>query len=277
MSAPRLLGAAQPYLNQDLSLPTVQDPFIRNINSKVLKVIEQSYTVPGLKDGVFEGLKSDVIEYWKTLVETGCLMRTGADRDIRPYFASLQGIIEHVLAEELGDNVESLIGVIHTPAPATPLCTEGKISKGLVDPSIETEADPARRFTIEARAAIVRDYLNKGGTLYIAYPEGGFAERSEEQLEIYLREQETHKNLFDCPLEVKHLSDDLVGAFYLFKNKEGKLYAFAINMTQAKDPKDYREFGLWFGECKPGSLVSMHIYDVLEVLKHSKTNISLPL
>ena len=69
----------------------------------------------------------------------------------------------------------------------------------------------------------------------------------------------------------------MVGAFYLFKNTEGKLFAFAIKMTQANSPQDLGSFGLWFGEVAK-SPVSDRISNVLgNILKHSPQPIPLPL
>lgn len=189
---------------------------------------------------------------------------------------ALQGIVEHVLSHELGKSMHSLTGVIHTPMPATPLCTEGSVSKELVDPSIEEDA--LRLFTVKARATIIRDYLFQGGDLYIVYPQDGMAKRTEIQRKIYKGELENYPaHLFDRPLDCESISNDFVGAFYLFKNSDGKLFGFAIKMTQANSPQDLGSFGLWFGEVS-GSPIKDRIANVSEnVLKYSSQPIPLPL
>src|SRR5690606_21668156 len=158
---------------------------------------------------------------------------SGTDKDVRPCFVALQAIVEHVLASALQKEVVSLKGVIHTPMPATPLCTIGKISKELVNPSIEN--DPARIFTVKARTTIIRDYLFKGGDLYIVYPKNGFKKRTEEQQKVYQQELASYPtHLFDVPLNCEDIPTDLIGATYLFQDRSGKTFIFAIKMTQAK-------------------------------------------
>jgi hypothetical protein len=171
---------------------------------------------------------------------------SGSDQDVRPCFVALQGIVEHVLASELTREVRSLKGFIHPPMPATPLCSKGEISRELIDPSIEL--DPLRLFTVKARTTIVRDYLFKGGDLYIIYPKNGFAKRTVEQRKIYTQELMNFPgHLFDVPLPCDYIPSDLIGATYLFEDRSGNTYVFAIKMTQANDPKERGDFKLWFG------------------------------
>ncbi len=218
----------------------------KNIHSKVLETISSSETIPGLKDTEFSALKGAISRLWETLVEEGVIEISGADKNVRPLFVALQGVVEHVLATELHHDVQSIKGVIHTPMPATPLCTTGNISRELVDPSIEI--DPRRLFTVKARATIVRDYLFKGGTLYVVYPKDGLYLRTEEQQSIYQQEL-VHfpTTLFDVPLNCQSMPTDLIGATYFFHDPSDKIFVFAIKMTQAKDPKAAGNFGLWFG------------------------------
>lgn len=215
------------------------------IHSKVLETIKYSHDIPGLKSEEFSALRGEISRTWNTLIKDGVLEISGTDKDVRPYFVALQGVVEHVLASELQKEVRSLTGIIHTPMPATPLCTTGEISKELVDPSIEI--DPTRLFTVKARTTIIRDYLFKGGDLYIIYPKDGLKKRTEEQQKIYQQELVNYpKHLVDFPLNDENIPTDLIGATYFFKDQSGKTFVFAIKMTQAKDPKDMGNFGLWF-------------------------------
>jgi hypothetical protein len=223
------------------------------MHSKVLETIKYSEDIPGLKFEEFSALRNEISKTWDTLIEHSVLEVSGTDRDIRPYFVALQGVIEHVLASELQKEVTTLKGVIHTPMPATPLCTTGDISKELVDPSIES--DPSRLFTVKARTTIIRDYLFKGGDLYVVYPKDGLKKRTEEQQKIYQHELANYPtHLFDVPLNCENISTDLIGATYLFQDQSGKTFVFAIKMTQAKDPKDIGSFGLWFGHINHPSI-----------------------
>ncbi len=226
---------------QELSSPTMQIVY-----DKVLETIAYSENVPGLESEEFAALKMDLGSICGVLMKEGVLDVKGRDQDVRPCFVALQGVIEHVLASELQKSVHMLKGVIHTPMPATPLCTTGDISKELIDPSIEV--DPSRLFTVKARTTIVRDYLFKNGVLYVAYPKAGLLKRSDEQQTIYKEQLLNHPaSLIDTPLECASIPDELIGATYFFQDGSGKVFVFAIRMTQAKDPKELGHFGLWFG------------------------------
>ncbi len=215
------------------------------IDARVAEIIRGSGTPPFHAEE-FSPLAEKISEYWSTLLTEGVLEISGTDKEIRPYFVSLQGVIEQVLASELHKNVSDLTGVIHTPMPATPLCTQGEISPELVDPSVA--ADPARLFTVRSRATVIRDYLFQGGCLYIAYPEAGYYRRTKEQQNIYRQELDTYSDrLFDLPLSSENIPPELIGATYLFRDRCGKQFAFAVNMTQAKNPEDTGHFGLRFG------------------------------
>lgn len=216
------------------------------ISSKVLETIRDSNDIPGLKSEEFSSLKTEISNTWISLLKEGVLEISGTDKDVRPFFVAIQGVVEHVLASELQGNVKALTGIIHTPMPATPLCSKGEISKELVDPSIESDA--ARLFTVKLRTTIIRDYLIKGGVLYVVYPKGGYENRTEDQKKIYKQELTTYPNhLFDVPLNCESIPTELIGATYLFQDKFGNKFIFAIKMTQAKDPHDIGNFGLWFG------------------------------
>lgn len=253
-----------------------KDPFVQEMHSKVIETIEHSEQVPGLQSEAFYSITMGIEERWTELVEKEVLEITATDQEARPYFVALQGIVEHVLAHELGKSVHALTGVIHTPMPATPLCTKGHVSANLVDPSIE--ADPLRLFTVKARATILRDYLAHGGHLYIVYPKEGLFKRTEMQQHIYQKELENNPtNLFDRPLDCASIPQDFVGAFYVFKNTQGKWFAFAIQMTQANQPQDVGHFGLWFGEVSSTSPVKERITHVLDhILKDSSQPIPVP-
>jgi uncharacterized protein (DUF924 family) len=242
----------------------------------VIEIIDNSDNIPGLKSEEFERIKTGIKERWNELVEKGVLEITATDKDVRPYYVALQCIVEHVLACELNKSVFSLTGVIHTPMPATPLCTEGSISKELVDPSLEE--DPLRLFTVKARTTIIRDYLFQGGDLYIAYPKEGMNKRTENQQQIYKNELLNHSaHLFDCPLDCASIDSEQIGAFYLFKNAQGNVFAFAIKMTQANSPQDMGSFGLWFGEITEKA-IQQRISNVWnKALKYSFATIPLPI
>lgn len=252
------------------------EPLIDTIHERVVETIANAKTIPGLQAEEFELIKEGALVYWEELASNGVLEIVASDQKIRPYFVSLQGIIEHVLATELKHEIKTLVGVIHTPMPATPLCSVGEISNELVDPTIEI--DPARLFTVKARTTILRDYLHKGGNLYVVYPKEGLQKRTELQQKIYKKELQNYpENLFDFPLDCASMDSELIGAFYLFTNNEGKLFAFAIQMTQANQPLNGNcqgeyaaHFGLWFGPVDHPA-ISKRLSHVREFIKQNST------
>ncbi|MGL4539792.1 MAG: hypothetical protein ACRCU0_02290 [Candidatus Rhabdochlamydia sp.] len=227
-----------------------KDPLIQRIYGLVIKSIDHLEDLPGIKDvpkiaKSVHVLKLDLKTLWTQLVEEGFAIIEETDKVGRPYAVYLQAIIEDVLSSELQKGqLKSLEGVIHTPMPATPLCTEGKISKDLIVATIEK--DFLRLGTVLCRSIIVREYLKKGGKLEIVYPKYG-KPRTVEQLKIY---QETLKKyapyLKDHPLDCISIHKDLNGAYYTFKNLEGKKFAFAISASQANDVLERNIFGLCF-------------------------------
>lgn len=280
MSAPTTVSGLESsipiaFLSNEVSLP-------QNINLKIRAILDGSKKVPGLESAEFDKIKGGIGERWSILLEKGVLEETATDKEIRPYFVTLQGIIEHVLAHELENKtINSLTGVIHTPLPATPLCSKGAVSDGLVHPSMKE--DESRLLTVKARTTILRDYLYQGADLYIAYPKEGLLKRTEEQQEIYKNELANYPtHLFDRPLskivnnqvEAFEIDNDLVGAFYVFKDNDGKKFGFAIKMTQAINPLDSGSFCLWFDELGK-TPVNDRISNVLDMLhNHSPAPIA---
>lgn len=268
-----LRGNPQDFTKIEESHHSFQDPFIEFLYERVLATIV---------DGKIEGMSSDQLEeikpvlayYWTEIVKTGFLIDEGNDENFRACFVSLQGIIEHVLSCELSKKISSLMGVIHTPQPATPLCTRGELSPELIDQSVLE--DPLRALTVKTRAVTIRSFLERGGDLYIVYPKGGKALRTEEQQKIYeeaLQQYATH--LFDCemargPFEASE--NDLIGAFYLFSH-QGVEYAFAIQITQANDTQQKGRYALWFGPLSNPAIRDRISLIQNKVLIDSKKNI----
>lgn len=238
--------------------PLVADEtLIQHLHSKVLDTIENVPALPGIKPEQLTALKTNLAHQWNELVEKGVLEVNGTDKEIRPYFGMIQSAVELVLASELEHEVCTVNGFIHTPMPATPLCTTGEISPELVDPSMEK--DPLRLFTVKARATTLRELLSHGATLHIVYPQGGLQKRTAAQQEIYLNELNNYPdNLIDFPINCEAIDPDLIGATYLFTDADGQKYIFAIAMTQANDPREEGHFGLWFGRLE-NPLIFKHV------------------
>ena len=151
------------------------------------------------------------------------VLGTGTDEEQRTLFVVLQGAIEAKLAQS--QEITNLFGVIHTPTPATPLCT-------LPD----TTAAPQR-------ARIIRDYLERGKQLIALYPIEGLWERSQDQLKIFKEAKSQYQSLEDHPFNGK-LPDGLSGASYFF-TADGEQYLFSIKATQVHIKGGNME--MWFG------------------------------
>jgi len=202
----------------------------------------------------------DLLKQRHALVETG-------DDSLRVRYVLVQGTLEHVLAcaQAMGE-IKDLVCVIHTPAPATPLCmrAEQEPSVGLLDASIAD--DPQKLLTVQSRAQTVREYLHKGGKLYVVYPKGGKEKRSAEQRGIYEESLAQFPGLLvDWVLDSDTLSDEMIGATCLFRDQFNTTYAFSIQATQASSPKENSTWGLWFGPLNQ-SVVSERVETVLDYL-----------
>lgn len=189
----------------------------------------------------------EIEEILDAIEEKSVFLERGSD-DLRLKFATLQGAVEQVLSLNLKKGkLQRLIGVIHAPAPTTPLCTRReKIDETLLNPTIRS--DPKKVATVRCRSKVLRDYLDSGAKLFITYPQNGLNKRSRSQQQVYLEELKKHPNeLFDCPLTINEIDPEQIGAFYLFEDKDENQYVFSIKARQANDPVDYSEWGIWFG------------------------------
>lgn len=190
--------------------------------------------------------KEDILALIDNIEKNHFQVETGND-DLRLKYVSSQGCIEHVLAcaQALGE-LDQLIGIIHTPTIATPLCVRPEAVEGALDESIRFDIN--KLLTVRSRAEIVREYLTKGGKLYVVYPQGGLEKRSAEQRKIYNEELERFTGkLVDWTLTTKEIDPDMIGATYLFRNQQRQVFAFSIKSRQAIDIQNQTEWGIWFG------------------------------
>ncbi len=253
------------------------DPFIQTIYTRVNEAIKNPLDILGRDSDVFNHLKEGLQLRWRELVEKGVFTVNSTDEQARPYFVVLQGILEHVLSKECGRSLSFLKGVIHTPEPPTPFCTEGEVSKELVDQAIAE--NPLLSFTIQMRSFTLRKFLKQGGDLYIAYPKEGVLKKTKKQQDLFLLE--TYKfpaHCFNRPLELSSCPSELVGAFYVMKDTNEKMYAFAIQMSQAVHPLHQSHFGLWFGALEKNTPLHDRITKVVNnVLRYSEKPFALGL
>ncbi len=191
----------------------------------------------------FEKELSGILE---EVLKEGYVWRVGSDEHLRPLFVTAEGLIEEVFSNLLNEGkVSEVCGAIHTPTPATPLCTDGTITENLVDKSIEK--DTKRLVTVTYRAGVVRDYLGNGGKLFVVYPKGGDLKRTEAQRLIFHDLlQKYPQRLFDCPID-RTLPPLLIGATYRVKGGGGEEIVFSIGAVQANAPSDDVTWRLWLG------------------------------
>ncbi|NNM44168.1 MAG: hypothetical protein HKM07_07485 [Chlamydiae bacterium] len=242
--------------HKSYAMESSENEFSKKFFSNLRSSIEFTSNIPQ-KDQIYQILS--------TLETEHCALETGSD-DLRVKFVHLQGCIEHMLAcfQALGD-IEELIGVIHTPMPATPVCIQpgGDISD-ILDESIRYNSD--KLLTVRSRAQIVREYLLKGGKLLIAYPQGGLEKRSEAQQKTYLNELAHFSGkLLESVLSTDKIAEEMVGATYLFRNSDKQVFAFSIKSRQANDIRSQDEWGIWFGSIHEKEVQKRinHIFDYL--------------
>ncbi len=182
------------------------------------------------------------------------VMREGTDAQMRPLFVGAQAEFEKIFAQLLARRnlVQKVRVIIHTPAPPTPLCTDGEISDRLADPSILN--DPERLATITKRADIVRSLLASGAEITCAYPAGGRNARSAEQLEIFDRLQEQYPHLRVTELK-SAIPQELIGATYWITLDTGQCFIFSIMSSQVNAPMD-GQWGIWFGDNRDPAIKS---------------------
>lgn len=210
--------------------------------------------------------KENVLDLLDILEKDKVIAEIGPD-ELRSKYVHSQGSIEHILAcaMVLGE-IDHLVGIIHTPTPATPLCTKvDNLDSQLLDESIRYDLD--KLLTVRSRAVIVREYLEKGGYLYIAYPKGGLEKRTVEQQTIYKKELERYVgHLFDSVLSCSTMDPEMVGATYFFRNKQQELFSFSIKAKQANAPSDNSEWAMWMGKVT-NVVVSERINTILDYLE----------
>lgn len=191
--------------------------------------------------------KSSVYELIEEIEQNHCAIESGND-SMRIKYVAAQGCFEHILASLLATgDIDELIGVIHTPTIATPLCVkpEGPF-EAVLDESIRHDQEKLQ--TVRSRAHTVREFVRQGGQLFIVYPKDGQKIRTADQLSIYHEELDRFSNtLVDWMLTCEQLDPDMIGASYLFRDKSGVVYAFSIKARQAIDNQPNAEWGLWMG------------------------------
>ncbi len=204
------------------------------------------------------------------LVDQHHVLQQGLDQELRPLFVPAQGMIEQTIVQLLArGDLESAFGMIHTPAPATPLCLaeseEGLNGKALSD--LANFTDEERLQTLRKRPTILRAFLKAGGHLTVAFPKDGRKLRKQDELKIFdglLREFQGRLEQKVLPMD--QLADDLIGATYLFRSSTGEEWVFSIRATQAIDARDEMIWELWLGP-KEDPLIAERYERIFNILQ----------
>ena len=190
------------------------------------------------------------------------------DEDKRAVFVGIQSAIEQVLSEnKQADPNFKMVLAIHTPTPATPLCTAvDSISEGLIHSRLQ--GDKQIQQTILSRAEILRTLLQQGTPLFVIYQKNGLAKRSVEQQEIYTSQVKKYPDqLMSIELALPEIAGDMIGATYFISPADGPKLAFFIKATQANSPGD-AEWQIGFGPADQ-PLIRKRVASVLNYLETS--------
>lgn len=118
-----------------------KQPDDHNFRTKILNLVREC-----VKYDASIQQKKEIFDLLELLESQDYVLESGSDQ-LRAKYVLSQGCIEHVLAcnQALGD-ITDLIGVIHTPTPATPFCTKPEpLDSELLDESIRY--DPEKLLT----------------------------------------------------------------------------------------------------------------------------------
>jgi hypothetical protein len=209
--------------------------------------------------------KDEILQLINSLDCIGSVKESGTD-DLREKYVYTQGAVEQVLALAMKHGViDRLVGIIHTPTPATPLCTQiSPLDKELLHRSMRN--DFQKMLTVSSRSAIIREYLDQGGLLFIAYPQGGLEKRTTQQQQVYKQELIKYSNLlFDTVLSCEEMESSKVGATYLFKTPSNDVYAFSIQSQQANNPQSLSTWGMWFGSID-NEAINTRVTEIIDYL-----------
>lgn len=257
MSITALVRNHSEVASSDFYIKKSSDGFVNELVNRAKQSVKSSPEVNS---------KEDIYELLNHLLEFGFITEHGSD-DLRIKYVNTQSCIEQVLSGSLVlGELKQLLGVIHTPQPATPLCTEvNNLDEQLLDPSIRD--DLHKQFTVRSRAVILRDYLSHGGSLYIVYPQGGLEKRTPAQQAIYQKELKHYEGyLFDAVLDQHEMDVDMVGATYFLRNTKDELYVFSIKSRQANSPSADSEWGIWLGLIE-NPIIALRVNIILDYLE----------
>jgi hypothetical protein len=201
------------------------------------------------KNPYTEETRKEMRQLLNGIAHQSTYIRKGND-DFRPQFVGAQNAMEHVLAaQKILATITFIVAAIHTPLPATPLCTpvDGSLVVNLTASSLQHNSD--KLCTVADRAISIRRMLAQEETLlYAVYPRGGLEKRKSDEQKVFLSEIENNEGrLIRSEINCESIDPAKVGALYLFTDELGNQYAFSIKAQQANSPQENSEWGIWLG------------------------------
>ena len=180
----------------------------------------------------------------------------------RPIFVGCQACVEYSFIQMLSHDPDSVICIVHTDAPTTPLCFEKKDEiSPLISPC--AQGDIGTQLSVEIRRAIIHDLCRQctpSNPYNVVYKRSrvdateGKIYASEEAKSSAMQNAKLQDGFFDKNVDgangrikkMTHASiqPELSGASYLYQH-DGEWRYFGISSQQAKDAADNTRWAIW--------------------------------
>lgn len=202
---------------------------------------------------------------------------TGTDDSMRESFVGLQQssenkMVQHIISEKKLGKLAQSIWIIHTPTVATPCVSDGTPTPNLM--TDEIMSDEKRKALTLSRANIIRDYLEAGGVLIVAYDATQVKQRNQQQLDIYEKlKLQYPKQIIDFPMQLQTTyPDEMIGATYIIQDTDSKFEMTNLGV-QANATRDDATWGVWMHNRQTAVLeVTQRMCKVLSFLNTAGLN-----
>ncbi len=219
--------------------------------------------VPGINDEI----KTNIDTLLNEIKSNGVVEIANQPNEVaRPTFVLSQATFEHGFIDRIANDPKSVICIIHTDTPTTPLCminiesTERDLNP-LIAPC--ARGDTGTKLSIGARAPIVHKLCKtctKDYPYYVCYKQtreiaaeskkydsdSGKIDaigEAKEQDKVFNRHYENGEYNIQRHLHNK-ITPELSGASYLYQ-EGGTWRYFGISAPQAKDAQDHKDWKVW--------------------------------
>lgn len=224
-------------------------PVLRSsVDTSFLSFLQQA--IPATLDdeemGIIDSaLNQSAHQVWNEAITKGASERQDfSDKVSRTIFGHLQTNIEELLLMQMQPEQQA-VWIIHTPLIATPLVTTGKLNQDLVAKETLQDNDTTCVRNAVARAKLMRDFLDKGGFLVVAFHKDLKNNRSKEQLAIYEKLKKQYpKQLIEFPIE-RQFQPNNIGATYLVVMPNHDIFEMTNQGVQINQSQDKAKWGLW--------------------------------